>query len=106
MVNKLPTAEEWLEHFEENAYPGIPLSECMIDFAKMHVEAALKEASKNVKLSKAFDYGKYDEKTAKFEPIDKKVEVRESYGHGDCGYTAIKVDTESILNSYSLDNIK
>lgn len=43
-MKNIPTAEEWLKHFEENAYPGTPISECMIDFAKLHVEAALKAA--------------------------------------------------------------
>jgi hypothetical protein len=43
-MEKIPTAEAWLKHFEENAYPGTSISECMIEFAKFHVEAALKEA--------------------------------------------------------------
>lgn len=42
-MEKIPTAEEWLKHFEENAYPGTPISECIIEFAKLHVEAAIKE---------------------------------------------------------------
>jgi hypothetical protein len=49
MINNIPTAEQWLEHFEENAYPGTSISECMIEFAKLHVEAALTEASKTTK---------------------------------------------------------
>lgn len=45
-MSNLPTAEEWLKHFEENAYPNTPISECMIEFAKLHVEAALKAVDK------------------------------------------------------------
>jgi hypothetical protein len=59
-MNILPTAEEWLQHYEEIAYPGTPMSECMIEFAKLHVEAQAKiifEKSKNWKdLSNGYSY--------------------------------------------------
>ncbi len=100
-MEKIPTA---LELFQKGEFTKI--QDAMIEFAKMHVEAALKEASEKAKLAKAFDYGSYYEPTAKFKPIDEKVVVKESYGHGDSGYSAIKVDTDSILSSYSLENIK
>jgi hypothetical protein len=107
MENKIiPTAEEWLKHFEENAYLGTPISECMIEFAKLHVEQALKAASEKVKLAKAFNYGSYNESEAKFKPTYLTVFIKEEYGHGDSGYVAVKTDTESILNSYPLSNIK
>lgn len=73
-MTQIPTAEEWLKHFEENAYPGTPISECMIEFAKLHVEAALYIASERADLT---DNGRFP-----------------------------YVDKASILNSYSLDNIK
>ena len=57
MENNIPTAEEWLEHFEENAYPGTSISECMIEFAKLHVEAALKEANKKAIMTGYVDSG-------------------------------------------------
>ena len=73
-MEQMPTAEEWLKHFEENAYPSTSISECMIEFAKLHVEAALKEAS---------------EKSIKKE-----------------GQITDRKLSESILNSYPLENIK
>ena len=58
----IPTAEEWLKHFEENAYPGTPISECMIEFAKMHVEAALREALESIPcLGSSSDIASYEE---------------------------------------------
>ena len=74
-MKKILTAEEFLN---ENGVVGmkhliIPL---MQDFAKIHVEAALKEASE--KAGVYADEGGYSE----------------------------FVDEQSILNSYSLDNIK
>ena len=59
---------------------GRYVSEMMVAFAKLHVEAALKEASEKVIL----DYGDYI---------------------SDGCYERI-IDKDSILNSYSLDNIK
>lgn len=57
--------------------------EAMIDFAKYHVEQALKEASENVKT-----YDIYNEST----------------GDMECKVTF--VDKQSILNAYPLENIK
>ena len=62
----------------EQNYP-----EMMIEFAKLHVEAALKKASEE---AKTFDV------------------YNESCGDLECKVTFIKKD--SILNSYSLENIK
>ena len=105
MENKItPTAEEFLKSKGLGGYQEF--DGILQEFAKLHVEAALKEASEKAKLAKAFDYGSYNESTAKFKPIDEKVVVKESYGHGDSGYSAIKVDSDSILNSYSLEKIK
>lgn len=73
----IPTAEEWLKHFEENAYPGTPISECMIEFAKLHVETALKIASENAE-TKWVEYTDHD----------------------------YEIDKDSILNAYLLTNIK
>ena len=57
--------------------------EAMIEFAKLHVEAALKEASEK---AKTFDI------------------YNESCGDVECKVTFIKKD--SILNAYPLENIK
>jgi hypothetical protein len=80
-MNKIPTAEEWLKHFEENAYPDTPISECMIEFAKLHVEAQLKAILKNVQMTGI------------------------AYGN-DKSITDYEVDKESIINAYPLDQIK
>jgi hypothetical protein len=63
--------------------------EIMIEFAKMHVEAALKAASEK-SLIKVSNY-KGSHTTEELSVVD---------------YTDATVDKDSILNSYSLDNIK
>ena len=79
----IPTAEEWLKHFKENAYPGTPISECMIEFARNHVIAALEAASGKVQLSpELYDF------------------VSDSWESGQW------FDKKSILTAYPLDNIK
>lgn len=102
-MEKIPTSREFMKG-KNFSIPSI--EEMMIEFAKMHVEQALKEASEKAKLAKAFDYGSYYEPTAKFKPTDLTVFIKEEYGHGDSGHVAIKTDKDSILNSYPLDNIK
>jgi len=92
-MKDLPTAEEVIEQYlrgdrvhddinkvvdEEEAI------EAMIEFAKLHVEAALKEASENATVT----------------PIDHE-EISEGSFRPIWG-----VDDDSILNSYSLNNIK
>jgi hypothetical protein len=47
-MEKIPTAAEWLKHFEDSAYPNTPISECMIEFAKLHVEATLKDVKQQL----------------------------------------------------------
>jgi len=86
MENDIPTAEEWLEHFKENAYPGTSISECMIEFAKLHVQEALKEASEKVRQIE--DPYAYTGNTGSEYPAD------------------YIVDKDSILNAYTLTNIK
>jgi hypothetical protein len=76
-MKNLPTAEEFLES-QHKTVPNIEfdIRQVMIEFAKLHVEAALKEASENA--SVYADEGGYSE----------------------------FVDEQSILNSYPLENIK
>jgi hypothetical protein len=48
---KIPTASEWLESFGADAddmYYKSSVEEAMIEFSKLHVEAALKAANKEV----------------------------------------------------------
>jgi hypothetical protein len=72
----IPTAEEWLKiNYEANAInPNI-----LIEFAKLHVKEALKQAWQNASATNK----------SKFQ--------------GDCNPV---VDDESILNAYPLTNIK
>lgn len=84
MENKIPTAEEFIEE----TYSFIPfeldqITELMQEFAKLHVQKALKRASVLAELK---DIG-----------IDDETGVGESN---------IVVDKQSILNAYPLDNIK
>lgn len=61
-MSEIPTAEEWLKFYEENAYPGTPQSECMITFAELHVTAALKEALESIPcLGSSSDIATYEE---------------------------------------------
>jgi len=104
-LDNMITAEEFLI---ENKVVGMThlLSSIMIEFAKLHVEAALKEASEKAKLSKAYNYGNYNESTAIFKLIETKCFVKTEHGHGDCGYEAVKINEDSILKAYPLENIK
>ena len=89
-MSKIPTAEEKLKanfyngsFIEINSGDFEDIKNIMIEFAKLHVEAALKEASKEVK---TFDV------------------YNESCGDLECKVTLVKKD--SILNAYPLENIK
>lgn len=87
-MKKLPTANEFLnqEYYHivldsKDTWVNVgDIERAMVEFAKVHVETALKEASDKVVL----EYGDYI-----------------SDGH----YERV-IDKDSILNSYSLDNIK
>lgn len=80
----IPTAEEILElHYnmdkDEDGHPVYydwSAQDAMIEFAKLHVEAALKEASKKVIVNNYRDEGR------------------------------IKINKNSILGAYPLENIK
>jgi len=83
-MSKLPTAEELFKteySIMDAEYPEMAahVRRKVIEFAKLHVEAALKAAGENA--------------IAKENPAD--------YGTGE-----IWVDEKSILNAYSLDKIK
>ena len=106
MEKNLPTAEEFCNERLGFEQYGTDVPYFMIAFAKIHVKAALKAASENTKLAKAFNYGSYNESAAEFKPTSLTVFIKEEYGHGDSGYVAIKTDKDSILNSYPLTNIK
>lgn len=76
-MEKIPTA---LELFQTGEFTKI--QDAMIEFAKLHVTAALEEASEKAKVT--YEYT----------------------GNTGSEYCDEYVDKDSILNSYSLDNIK
>ena len=86
----MKTAEEFLiekEYPLYNEFGGLGMyyvKEAMIEFAKMHVQEALKQASENATVT----------------PIDHE-EISEGSFRPIWG-----VDDESILNAYPLENIK
>ena len=78
---QIPTAEDILsKKFNElrSSFTLKDVEECMIEFAKLHVEQALKEASDKA------DYN--------------------TWGHEHI--EDVWIDKDSILNSYPLENIK
>ena len=91
MENKIPTAKEFLwngaiiTQGDTEPYGRLPNDKVplvMIEFAKLHVEMALKEASDKAKIK--YDYS----------------------GNTGSEYCDEYVDPNSILNAYSLTNIK
>ena len=79
MENNIPTAEEFLkrENLPTDILSGDDINYAMIEFAKLHVEMALKEASNNAEGIDADNY----------------------YVPNSC------IDKQSILNAYPLTNI-
>ena len=77
-MSKIPTAEEICNKqffgFKGELWVGV--HKAMIEFAKLHVEAALKEANRKVIVTYYYDEG------------------------------GIRVNKDSILNAYPLTNIK
>ena len=92
-MEKIPTAEEILNDRVYITQDGIEdvhdsistVAEAMIEFAKLHVEQALKEAHKNVEMI-----------------ADEEQDFR--LQHCDC--VDFVINKDSILNSYSLEKIK
>jgi hypothetical protein len=80
MENKTPTAEEYAKYMLPNGIDWYSeFGEMMIEFAKLHVEMALKEASENAELK---------------------------YRINDISCNDKILDKKSILNAYPLTNIK
>lgn len=67
-----------------NYLPQIPIGEWLREFAAYHVEKALRKASEEARIIKVGDFGSYP--------------IQQNYNH--------RIDKDSILNSYPLDNIK
>lgn len=89
-MEKIPTAREFY-----NNHPSDDCVKMMIDFAKLHVTVALKEASE-----KAFAQSSRSNFTSKDRLLyDKQGLICVHLGD-------VSVNEDSILNSYSLDLIK
>lgn len=88
-MEKIPTAEEFLEDNLSNPTKGWSEKKRLIEFAKLYVEAALKEASEKALVE------------------DKDGDLSDIIGYED-GFVniSVKVNKDSILNSYPLENIK
>ncbi|TXG79351.1 MAG: hypothetical protein E6R13_09980 [Spirochaetes bacterium] len=91
-MKKIPTAKKFIENYieENNHDSNIDMEDALIEFAKLHVEAALKEASE-----KALVLDMQEKDTAEIMGVSNE--------YGDYNFT---VDKASILNSYSFENIK
>jgi len=90
------TAEEFIEQNVPNTC--IVLPEWLIEFAKLHVKAALKEASK---VKRVDLYVRPDRKGSKYKLVESG-EAYDIFGTRQMW----KVNKESILNAYPLKNIK
>ena len=78
-----------------------------IEFAKLHVEAALEEAAIKAKILEKSNWGKWEDSENEKGNLEEKVSVKiNHYGHGDCSYQILTVSHESILKAYPLTNIK
>jgi hypothetical protein len=104
-MSKIPTAEEFFEEWcNKKGYVSIDeaddINECMIEFTKLHVELALEAASKNSKVHLKTYFG----------DMENMVEESKVFWGSDdllsCYSTRVKVDKDSIINAYPLDNIK
>jgi hypothetical protein len=79
--NQIPTAEQFLNRDESGVFNQVDIAQAMIEFAKLHVELALKAAS------------------------EKAETLHEPHWSGEQeGNTYI--DKDSILNAYPLTNIQ
>lgn len=93
-MEKIPTAENFLKDFELGETGKVDIEDAkqaIIEFAKLHVEAALKAASEK-------SYVEY---------ID--LETKEVFDYTDVitdDGVGADVNKNSILNSYPLENIK
>jgi hypothetical protein len=94
-MEKLPTAEEFFKIKKCRVFSNGEVRDIVIpdilEFTKMHVEAALKEVNKNAKVSLGKDWVRKEETIYPGQLI---------------APITTKVDEDSILNSYSLENIK
>jgi len=108
LTNMIPTAKELVEQHQltwKSTGAPVPListknlEKSLVEFARLHVEAALKAASEKSMLA------------IQPEGLDKQFSKESQYsergGHGEPNWTTrITINEESILNAYPLENIK
>lgn len=94
-MEHLPTAKEFCRQRYNESDPTISWINfnemVMVEFAKLHVEQALKVASENAKASLGKDWIRKEETIHPEQLVDS---------------ITIRVNKDSILNSYPLTNIK
>lgn len=109
-MEKIQTAEELILERVYVTQDGVDdvhdsvssVADAMIEFAKLHVEAALKEASEKAKVE-GYTYNLESErKDIDIYGIEMSVDEICSTNSG----LFVRANKDSILNSYSLDNIK
>ena len=88
MKNKVITAQEFLDiSFGENKAVRSKITKVMIEFAKLHVQEALKQASEKSLMKDVNEDCHYEDEEGNFPEI-------------------YFIDKDSILNAYNLNNIK
>lgn len=88
MKNKVITAQEFLDiSFGENKAVRSKITKDMIEFAKLHVQEALKQASEKSLMKDVNEDCHYEDEEGNFPEI-------------------YFIDKNSILNAYNLNNIK
>ena len=89
----IPTAEEFLQNSNKTTFDAI--EKTMIEFAKLHVQAALKAADDNSIMYKDLGEGEDGELCCVLEKT-----------FYDIYDNPILISADSILNAYPLENIK
>lgn len=87
-MSKIPTAKKFLKQFELGNTGKIDIEdaeEAIIEFAKLHVEVALKEASEKVEMI---------------------ANENQDFRLQNCNCVDYLIDKNSILNVYPLENVK
>ena len=81
-MEQILTAEDFLNRDESGVFTEVDITQAMIDFAGLHVAAALKAASEKARTKNIWE------------------------GNTGSEYCDTVIDTSSIINSYPLENIK
>ena len=81
-MEQIPTAEDFLNQDESGVFTEVDITQAMIEFAGLHVAAALKAASEKARTKPVWE------------------------GNTGSEYCDTVIDTRSIINSYPLENIR